>query len=296
MNGCVATFDGTSPAATGIVNGVRHYYASGKYTATGQGSVDRCTAGTGSGSSNMQSTSSGQNAPTNTCPAGSATVTQNGQTSCFSTSTGQNTTTDTPQSTTKTTTSGTTTNADNSKTVTTTTTNQTTGGTTTVTSTYGAGCSDPSTCQAVSVTTSTTGGGANGEASTGNNKDNNGDTFCQDNPNSIACQDIEPGTAADPSSLYSKAENGPTFDSSLAKFQSTIQSAGFYQAATSFFTVNVPSGACSGLSTSFDFNGTQFQVDLTPVFCSSTADEVYSLMAIGLAIGAMYVAFRWAFY
>lgn len=45
--GCLAVFSGTSPAGSAVVAGVKHYFAFGSYTYSGNGSWDSCTVGAG---------------------------------------------------------------------------------------------------------------------------------------------------------------------------------------------------------------------------------------------------------
>lgn len=62
-----------------------------------------------------------------------------------------------------------------------------------------------------------------------------------------------------------------------------------------FFNVTVPGGSCSGLNTSVTLYGYTFTIDLESVLCSSMADALYALMAIGIMLGATFAAFRIAY-
>lgn len=299
VNGCRAYLFSfaAKPAECKIVGGVKTCKHKFAYMRSGSGASDVCTAGQGG----VDAPAPSQPAPQESCGAGQGMIKMDGVTKCVSTTTGKETNTAPPTTETKTDNQTTTQNPNGTTTVTRTTTNTTTGGTTTVTEVYGAGVTPGSGIPPISTTTGTTGGGAGGVGGTGSgtgadSDDGEDSDFCEKNPDSIACKNIEPGTGAATTGLYTP-ETGKSFSGSLQTFQNTVTNAPFYSAVSGFFQVNVAGGSCSGLSTTFavPFGGTM-TVDATPILCSTTADLVYSILAIGLAIGASYVAFRWAFY
>jgi hypothetical protein len=286
IDGCMAGSPLTvgSPSRKRIVNGVDTYPYSTVYGLTGNGSADRCSA--------PNPTNNG-NGPPESCGSGQGMIKMDGVTKCINTSTGKPVNTSPPTSETKTNNTSTTNNPDGGKTVTNVVNNTTTGGTTTITNVYGPGCSDPATCPPISTTTSTTGGGAHGEA--GGNGEGDGEDFCAKHPDSLACKNVESGDGAAASGLYTP-ETGKSFTQSMQNFQATVSTAPFMQGISSFFNVSVPAGACSGLSVTIPVFDSSWNVDMTNVFCSTTADAVFLIISLGLMLGASYVAFRWAFY
>jgi len=118
-------------------------------------------------------------------------------------------------------------------------------------------------------------------------------SFCELNPSSEQCTDLKEtaGDGAVTSDLYTKGDR--TASQVFGEFGTKVRSAGFFSAASNFFTVSVPSGACTDLSTSFDVGfGQSFTVDMTSVFCGSTAQAIYSLLSAGVMLAALWVAFK----
>jgi len=76
---CESVFDGTSPAGSAMVNGVKHYYAKGSYITTG----NQCTS-SGGGADNTPSppVTPPDTPPPDTCPAGYDKGVVNGKTYC----------------------------------------------------------------------------------------------------------------------------------------------------------------------------------------------------------------------
>lgn len=191
MGGCLAVFEGSTPAATSVRDGVRRYYAKGRYVPVGDGSVDICTAGP---SSPDTSTGSTPERPADSCPPGHGMVKIDGNVNCINASTGAGTA-EPPQTDNKSTTRTQTTNPDNSTTVTTTTKNNITGGTTTVTETYAPGVS-PGAGQPSGSSTVSTGGGSGGigfgTGSGNGNGDGDGDKdACEDDPERVGCKHLD---------------------------------------------------------------------------------------------------------
>ena len=117
-------------------------------------------------------------------------------------------------------------------------------------------------------------------------------SFCQENPASEQCQqeEIKPGDGAVTEGLYTKGDRTPL--QVFTEFGTKVRSASFFTGASNFFTVSVPAGACSDLSATVDYGLGQMTVDMTPVFCSQMANNMYSLLRIGVMIAALWVAFR----
>jgi len=111
---CEVFFDGSSPAGSALVGGVKHWYAEGTYYRTGS----PCAGSSGPTTTQVTST---PDLPADTCAAGQVAVELNGQPVCVSQSTGA-ASSPTTSDTTTTETSSTVTNPDGSTTKTTTTT------------------------------------------------------------------------------------------------------------------------------------------------------------------------------
>jgi hypothetical protein len=94
--GCSVSFEGTSPAASRLVNGVRHYYAQGAYYADSIGGTTNCTTG-------ATPATAVASLPSDGCGSGKTPGLINGKTVCFSltdgTVTGDSTTTKTTTAT-----------------------------------------------------------------------------------------------------------------------------------------------------------------------------------------------------
>lgn len=116
-------------------------------------------------------------------------------------------------------------------------------------------------------------------------------TFCDKNPTSDKCQKTEPGTPATVTGLYTK--DAKTVESVVNSFKATVQGAGFYNAASNYFSASMPSGSCSGLSANIQPPlGAAWHIDLGDYLCGSTAATLYSLLGIGVMLAAGWVAFR----
>ncbi|MDO9448877.1 MAG: virulence factor TspB C-terminal domain-related protein [Rugosibacter sp.] len=132
-NGCGVLFSGVSPAATSLINGVKHYYAKGDFAHLGPD--ETCTPSSAPGiPSNTSSL------PVTTCALDQISITVNGIKKCVD---GTGTVQSSEPEKTKTTTSVTVTNGDGSSTVTNTTTNNYTGETTTTVTNYSSGQTPP---------------------------------------------------------------------------------------------------------------------------------------------------------
>lgn len=303
-NGCQATFYGYAPYGTSLVGGVTHYWAQGEYRvapgASGNGTT--CTSGTAP-------TQSAAIAP-DTCGATQGKAMMNGKTVCINTTTGQPADTNgVPPDTTAKPGNSTTTNktADptTGSTTTTTTTTAPDGSTSVVTTTCdasGDNCSTSTTNTPGSGggTGAWTGGGSGSGGAgggTGDSDDPTGTTddstndFCAENPDNEMCAKIKAGTGAGTSDLYTKGTRTTT--DVFNDFGNKVKTAGFYSAATNYFSASVPAGSCSGLSQSFDFGGGQsVTIDLDSIFCGSTAAAIFSILGYGLMLAASWTAFR----
>lgn len=156
---CEAIYSGGGIGQTGLVNGVKHYWANGEYDFDGYS----CKPGTPS----PPSSSGVPKPPTDTCAQGQDSAMMNGQLKCYDHQTGKPVDPKTGQPTDKpidpgtTTTSNTTSNPDGTK-------------TTTTVSCDGVGC----------ITTKTT---TNSDGSTVTTSDKKANDFCDDHPDSIIC-------------------------------------------------------------------------------------------------------------
>jgi len=277
QGGCLVSFSGTVPAKQAIVSGVTNYYAAGGYSYVGENQT--CTGGAAAPGSLSA-------VPNNTCAAGQQQGTVNGKTVCVDPGTGQPVNTNAPTTSNKNNSSSTTTqNGDGS-----TSTNSTNQQSTTT-------CTGDE-CTTTTTTTTNGGAGAGGTTTTQTQTQSKGD-FCQQNPSDKQCTGAgddddpktDPGTGASTSDLYTKGTR--TVGNVLGDFTTKVQNAPFYQAASNFFNVNVPAGACTDLSGSFNVGwGQSFTIDATPIFCGSTANIIYSVLSVGIMIAALWVAFK----
>lgn len=285
--GCLLTFSGTFPSKTALVSGVRHYYAEGSYEYMGPDNT--CTSGQGDPSSLTT-------APSDTCGSDQYPRTVNGKVQCY-VKTDNSPVTD-PGKQTKTQTQ-TATNPDGSKTVTTTTTYPD-GSQSKKVETYPSGTPTPSgPSDTVTTTTGSPTGQANGGGTGGGTPSNTNPTedYCSAHPTALMCQTIQQGTPAPVQGIYTPDSSGKTFQGSIENFKAQVQAAPFYSAAMGFFNVSISAGSCSSVMT---WNiptgmGSSMLIDMTDVFCSPEASAAFSLLAIGLSLGAAWVAFRWAF-
>ena len=253
-----------------------HYYGSASYVYTGETCTPGTTSDMGSGLSDP---------PSDTCGAGQGKATMNGKTICIDDA-GQPVNTQAPTTSTNSgSTSTTTTNGDGS-------TSTTTTGTTSSTTCTGDNCT-------TTTTTTTNGGsGAGGTTTTSTATQSKAD-FCTENPNDSQCKAVTPdeeedeitaGDGAGVDDLYTKGDR--TVGQVFSEFGTKVRNAGFFTGAANFFTVSVPSGACTDLSGTFDYGLGQMTVDMTPVFCGSMANSMYGVLSIGVMIAALWVAFR----
>lgn len=262
---CLVSFNGYAPAGQAIVGGQAQYYARGTWQYLGPSNT--CSGGT--------ATPAAQSSlPPDTCGANQYYGTINGKPVCINASTGQPDPTSPPPSpSTSQSQSTSVTNNDNSVTTTTTTINSDGSSTVTITTVYPNGDKDQ--------TTTTT--PPPGEDQT--------DDFCKKNPDSPMCQEIEAGSPAGTSDLYTPESR--TVGNVLSDFRGKIQNAPFYSGASNFFNISVPGGACGGMNAQIAVGwGQSFNIDIDSVLCGSTAQIVYSVLGIGVMLAAAWVAFR----
>ena len=203
--GCKAFFrpsGGACPSHTGVYNGTQSILCKGQWEFAGNGADDTCTEG------GTTPAKTPVNPNKDSCAPGDGMMKIDGQTRCYSQTTGKEKPTAAPTTETKEQQKTTTNNPNGTTTVTNVTNNTTTGGSTTVTNVYGAGV-DPSSPLAVpiSTTTSTTGGGANGEAVKGNGE---GDKdACEDDPERVGCKHLDEilGTVPAPENIPTEGIN-----------------------------------------------------------------------------------------
>lgn len=165
--------------------------------------------------------------------------------------------------------------------------------TTTTTTCQGGTCT---TTQSSKITSGGAGPGGTGAGSTttngaGSSTEQDQSTFCDQNPTSDKCQQQEAGPAATVSDLYTKGTK--TVADVVGTFKTTVQGAGFYQAAANYFSASIPSGSCSGMSVDVSPPlGAAWHIDLGNYLCGSTAAGLYALLGIGVMLAAGWVAFR----
>lgn len=292
--GCSAIFDGTAPSKTSMVDGITHYYAEGEYIYD-----DWACSGTTSPTPVTGS-------PTDTCAQGQTLTQIAGNAVCVDTQTGEPQDPNAPCSDVVLQGSPTT-NADGSETTVTTTIKCDGTKTQTSKTTFPDGSSEEETEDQTPYdplnpgTGSGAGGGGTGTgtpdaATVGEGVDAGIESYCTTNPNSPICKETSSGEAASTSDLYQSKADGKTFEGVFDNFNNRIQAAPAISAATQFFDVsNLPAGSCAGLDTSFTIFGETFEVNLTDVFCSSFATELYSYLNLGVQLVATWLAFTIAF-
>jgi hypothetical protein len=268
---CGMIFSGSSPAAKSVVGGVTHYYAQGIYQYTG--APETCDPSNTPPGATVQ-------VPPDSCGPGQFGGTVNGVFKCYDSS-GVEAPTTTPKTTqnSKNETVTDTTNPDGSTTRTTTTTN-TDGSTTVTTQNYPAGSPPPV------VPTSST--------ETTTEQQDEEAAFCADNPDSPICKQSDVLTPDVPE-LYTKDDSGDTFGSVLTAFSNGIKASPAISAASNFFNITVPSGSCAGLDGTLDLMGQPLTINMSQYLCSPDAEAIYTLLAIGVMIGAVWLAFTIAF-
>ena len=98
--------------------------------------------------------------------------------------------------------------------------------------------------------------------------------------------------APDVGELYSK--KAETFQGPLERFATGVRTSMVATGATNFFNVTIPSGSCPRWAGSFGVMGGTIAVDMTPIFCSDTAQRVMQIIGSVLMVVAAFAAFRWA--
>lgn len=261
---CLVSFNGYAPAGQAIQGGVTQYYARGTWQYLGPTNICSGSDTTPGAQSSL---------PPDTCGPNQYYGTINGKPVCIDATTGQPANTSPASPSTTTTQTDNTTNPDGSTTKTETTTNPDGSTTTTTTTTQPNGNS----------TTTTTTTPPPGEDQT--------DDFCKKNPDNPMCQEIESGSPAGTSDLYTPESR--TVGNVLSDFRAKVQNAPFYSGASNFFNISVPGGACGGMNAQIAVGwGQSFNIDIDSVLCGSTAQLVYSVLGIGVMLAAAWVAFR----
>lgn len=160
-------------------------------------------------------------------------------------------------------------------------------------------CNTAGACTQTTTTNVTSGGsgpGGTGPGSTtapgaGSGKEESKAAFCTENPNASQCKETQQGAAATVTGLYTKGTK--TVSDVVGTFKTAIQGAGFYQAASNYFTTSLPSGSCSGMSVDVAPPlGAAWHIDLGTYLCGGSAATLYSLLGIGVMLAAGWVAFR----
>lgn len=129
--------------------------------------------------------------------------------------------------------------------------------------------------------TSTTGVESGTDADGDGEVDSKGDC----DPKSQMCG--EPGHG----DLYAK--KGKTMQSAFTTFSNGLKASPMGQAATGFFSVSIPSGACPAMAADVAYLGVT--VNLADHICTTTAIEMMQMAGAVLLVLATFVAFRWAF-
>ncbi|MEZ0208935.1 MAG: hypothetical protein ACAH17_02045 [Candidatus Paceibacterota bacterium] len=287
--GCSAVFGGDAPGGSKIIDGVTTYFAEGEYVysdwaCTGQTSPTPMTA-----------------LPTDTCSIGQQLTQIAGNSVCVDVATGEPQDPDAPCSDVVLKGSPTT-NPDGSETTVTTTIKCDGTKTKTSNTTFPDGSSEEETTDETPydpLNPVGTGGGGTTPgtaADVGEGVEAGIESYCTTNPDAPICKTTESGDAAAIDGIYQSKAEGKTFEGVFDNFNDRIQAAPAISAATQFFDVsNLPSGSCAGLDTSFTVFGATFEVNLTDVFCSSFAVELYSYLNLGVQLVATWLAFTIAF-
>lgn len=288
---CEAVFDGVAPAGSGMVNGVKHWYAKGSYFLTGgtcTSSLQDKQIGQGSGTTTK---------PPDTCAPGQAAGTVNGKGVCVDQSGDGKTPTDASKNQA---TSGTektrVTNPDgsvtetevrtrvdangNKETTTTTTTTRPDGSSTTTRqvdnplpgSILGGGTGNG--------TGTGTGTGTEGGSEGGNEGEEAGP--CEKNPSEAGCG----GEAASIGELY--AEKGKTLSSVLTTARDNFLTSPIGTAAGGFFVVSNP-GACPTFSGHIPFINADLHIDQ---FCTPFATQALLVLKMAVILVCSFLAFR----
>lgn len=164
-------------------------------------------------------------------------------------------------------------------------------------------------CVGSECTTTTTvvnsGGGSGGAGSgapgaTGSGTATNGTTtgstgesredFCKANPQDKSCAKEAAGAPATVAGLYTKGSR--TVGDALADFRGGVLGSPIVSAATGYLAASIPSGTCSGLSSTINVLGHAWTFDPGQLLCGSAAQSIYSLLGLGVLLAAGWVAFR----
>lgn len=268
-NGCKVYFDGTSPAGSAMVNGVKHWYAKGGYYNGGA----KCTP---SESEAKEVGPASATKPVDGCAEGQGSATMNGKTVCVDQNTDKPTEESKDKDTTKTEKTEAT-NPDGSKTTTETTTRTTADGQKEVTVTRTTTRPDGS----VTVEKETTDpiGDGNGE---GDDNPDEEKGECEKNPSASGCGG-EPANIGD---IYSAKDK--TFSSVFASARDSLMSSPVGTAVGSFFVIS-NSGACPTWSGTIPFLQTEITMDQA---CAPWAQNAFFVLRAALFVCAAFFAFR----
>lgn len=106
--------------------------------------------------------------------------------------------------------------------------------------------------------------------------------------------EVTPGTPAAVDGLYTKQTGVcETFDGCLSVFVNDMQATQLWSSATNFLSVSsLPAGVCGGMSSSFDFMGQSFPVDVDTVLCGPSSEMIYGFMGVFFLFTCGWAAFR----
>lgn len=266
--GCEVVFDGISPAGSGMVGGVKHYFAKGEYVNTGN-----VCASSGAGSQDP-GTGTSQMGPADTadkCAPGQVYGTVNGKGVCVDSSTGETTEASKPKSTTTSSTQ-TTNNPDGSTTTTETTTKTDSNGKQTTTTTSTTTNPDGS----KTTTSTTTGPGMEQD------EDDAEETECQKNPSGKDCG----GAPAEVGELRTKGTK--TFGQVLTAQKNALLATPVGSAVGGFFNVSA-GGSCPSWTWNIPYINAAVAVDM---FCTTWAATMLLIIKGVLLVVAAWYSFR----
>lgn len=267
INGCLAMFDGTAPAGSSLKGNVKTYYAKGSYYAWGSSCTPSATV--------PSSASSSAAVPADTCAAGQAMGTVNGNRVCVDQSGGNPVPPTSGNQASSESTTTTTQNADGTTTTTTTTTTKAPGGGTTTTTSSTTNGTDANGKPTSTTTTSTTGAQTDREAERGKCEKNSSDAGCGGAP-----KDISGG------GLYAPKE--ATVKGVLEGARDTLMASPVGSAVTGFFSVS-GGGSCPSSSGTIPWINATISID---AFCSSFAAAIFLVIRSVLLVIAGWMAFR----
>lgn len=267
INGCLAMFDGIAPAGSSLKGNVKTYYAKGSYYAWGSS----CTAS----STVPSSASSSAAVPADTCAAGQAMGTVNGNRVCVDQAGGSPVPPTSGNQASSESTTTTTQNADGTTTTTTTTTTTSAGGGRTTTTSSTTNGTDANGKPTSTTTTSTTGAQADQEAERGKCEKNSSEAGCGGAP-----KDISGG------GLYVPKE--ATVKGILEGARDTLMASPVGSAVTGFFSVS-GGGSCPTSSGTIPWINATVSID---AFCSSFAAVAFLVIRSVLLVIAGWMAFR----